>query len=178
MACNSDHGGTMNVAALQIAGVDVAASLAAKATWLAVVPQALDLTTALAAFVNTDMVFNYVASSRYLIEMWGWCTSAANTSGYRFGIDTSAAVDVVTFHFLHQLANAGTLTGGSSIADAAATGLSSGVPTNGALVPVYGMGMLGTGVGQAGTARIVFGGEVAASVTLKAGTVMRVHKVV
>lgn len=144
-------------------------------SWEAVVKQAADVTQALAAFVNTDLVFPFVANSVYLIDLFLMCTSVAATTGYRFAFDVSAVVTTQALVFYHVLATTGTTSGGDSIADAAARGLSSGVPAAGALVFVSGKGILVTGA-NAGTCRLVFGPEVAASATFKANSVMRVHK--
>jgi hypothetical protein len=135
------------------------------------------VTPATAAQVNlTGMSFNFEPLSFYCFELFAFCTSASATTGYAFALDTSVAVVGVGMTHLHQLANAGTITGGSSIADNARTGLSSGVPTANTLVPVVGGGLLQTGA-QAGTAQFTFGPEVAAIATCKAGSIIRVMKV-
>lgn len=144
--------------------------------WTFVGRQAADVTLATASFTNTDLIFNFAASGVYAIDLFLIATATATTTGFRFALDTSVAVTTVALTFDHQLANAGTLTGGTAIADATAAGLSSGVPTAGALVPVMGVGILVAGA-SAGTARLVFGPEVAASATFKANSVMRVHQV-
>jgi hypothetical protein len=78
--------------------------------------------------------------------------------------------------FWHQLANTGTLTGGSSIADNASAGVSSGIAANGATVPVMGMGLLVTGA-NSGTAQLMYRSETTAVTTCKAGTTLVVEKI-
>ena len=138
--------------------------------------QAADVMLATASFTNTDLVFTFAANQTYIIDLYLLATAAAATTGFRFAFDTSVAVTAVGLHFSHTLANTGTITAGSSIADATAAGLSSGVPTAGALVPILGGGVL-VASSTGGTCRLVFGPEVAASATFKAGSAMRVHQV-
>jgi hypothetical protein len=124
----------------------------------------------------TGLVFTFAANSVYVIELFGSAQSPAATTGLGLQGDVSAAVTLQTFQFLHQLANTGTLTGGSSIADDASVGVSSGVPTLAVRVPVYGCGTLVTGA-NAGTWQLRLRSETTAVTTLKASTVLRVHKV-
>jgi hypothetical protein len=159
----------------QAAGVEWAAG-GAGFSWEAVVRQAADVANATITLVNTDLVFTFVASGVYAIDLFLLCTSVAATTGYSFAFDVSVAVTTVALTFDHALANTGTRSGGQSIADDARTGLSSGVPTAAALTPIIGMGLLVAG-GTGGTARLRFAPEVAASATFKANSVMRVHKV-
>jgi hypothetical protein len=120
--------------------------------------------------------FAFEANSTYAIELYALCTSAAATTGYGFALDVSIAVTAVGLTFFHQLANTGTLAGGSSLADNVTAGVSSGVPAINVQNPVFGGGVLITGVNP-GTAQLVFRPEVAASATCKAGTILRVMKV-
>jgi hypothetical protein len=126
--------------------------------------------------VVTGLAFDFEANSTYVVELFALCTSAAATTGYGFALDTSVAVNGVGFFFVHQLANAGTVTGGSSLADNTATGVSSGVPAITVANPVIGSGILISGA-TPGNAQLRFRPEVAASATCKAGTVLRVMKV-
>ena len=57
-------------------------------------------------------VFNFLANSRYVIQIFAAMVSPAATSGYGLQTDVSAAVTLSTLQFFHQLANTGTLTGG------------------------------------------------------------------
>ena len=106
------------------------------------------------------MVFSYEANSVY--QMWGNATinNNAATTGVGFNWDTSTAVTVINSTFYHQLANTGTLTGGSQIADAVSVGVSSGVPTLNVACPVSLQGHLVTGA-SSGTATLNFRSEVA-----------------
>lgn len=124
----------------------------------------------------TGLVFTYEANATYLIEVVGLFSSAAATTGYGLQLDVSSAVTSVGLSFVHQLANGGTLTGGSSIADDVSVGVSSGVPTLNVNVPFMAMGILKT-TGNTGTAQLRHRSEVAAVSTIKAGTIMRVTKV-
>lgn len=143
--------------------------------WYKTVRQAADVTNAAASFVNTDLVFDFIPNSLYLIDLYLMCTSAAATTGYRFSLDVSAAVTQIALAFTHVLANTGTVSAGDSVADATARGLSSGVSALGVIIPIIGKAILVTGA-NAGTCRLVFGPEVAASATFKAHSTMRVHK--
>lgn len=136
-----------------------------------------DITNATTTPTNlTGMSFAFEANSYYVIELFMLCTSAATTTGYGFAVDTSVAVTAVGIHFTHQLANTGTITGGSSLADNVATGVSTGVPAITVQNPVMGHGILITGA-NAGTAQFTFRPEVAASATCKAGSIIRVMKI-
>jgi hypothetical protein len=142
-----------------------------------VVRQAADVTHSAASFTNTDLVFNFAANGVYAVDLFLICTSAAATTGYRFAFDTSVAVTTVGLTFAHVLANTGTVTAGSSRADATAAGLSSGVDTINVPVFSQGKGLLVAGA-TPGTCRLVFGPEVAAAATFKANSVLRVHRIV
>jgi hypothetical protein len=145
--------------------------------FLAKLKLAADVTNATTTpAVVTGLAFDFEANSTYVVELFALCTSAAATTGYGFALDTSVAVNGVGFFFVHQLANAGTVTGGSSLADNTATGVSSGVPAITVANPVIGSGILISGA-TPGNAQLRFRPEVAASATCKAGTVLRVMKV-
>jgi len=124
----------------------------------------------------TGLSFSFEANSTYVVEVFATMRSPANTTGYGLQLDVSQAVLSVGMTFFHQLANTGTLTGGSSIADDASVGVSTGVPTANTDVPVYAAGVLRAGA-LAGTAQLRFRSEVAAIATMKAGSVMRVQKI-
>lgn len=148
-------------------------------------PAAFAVTAVLASDVSTGanvtpvnvtgLSFPFVANGRYVVEVFGSLQNAANTTGVGLQLDVSAAVTLATLHFFHQLANTGTLTGGSSIADDASTGVSTGTPTNAVRVPFYACGTIAGA--NAGTAQLRFRSEVAAVATLKASTIMRVQSV-
>lgn len=123
----------------------------------------------------TGFVFNYEANSRYFIDFAGATRAAAATTGSGFQLDVSSAVTRVSLNWFNQLANTGTITGGSSIADDASVGVSSGRPSANVDTPVYGGGMLVTGA-NTGTAQLRYRSEVAAVSTVMAGFGMRVMK--
>lgn len=124
----------------------------------------------------TGLVFSFEANATYVIELFGVMQSPAATTGYGLQFDVSVAVTTIAFRFDHQLANTGTLSGGSSIADDASVGVSSGVPSANVNVPLYGSGILRSGA-NAGTAQLRLRSETTAVATIKAGSVLRVHKV-
>ena len=124
----------------------------------------------------TGLVFTFEANSTYLIEVYAITQAPVATTGSGFQLDTSVAVTTIALSFTHQLANTGTVTGGSSIADDASVGVSSGRPTANVNTPVTGGGVLVTGANP-GTAQLRYRSEVAAVSTCKAGTVMRVMKI-
>lgn len=139
---------------------------------------AADLTTGANTTLNnvTGLVFTYAANSIYRIHVYGSVSSAATTTGNGFAFDLSSAVTSIWFQHFHQLANTGTLSGGSSVTDAASIGVSSGVPVANAVIPVHGMGLLRTGA-NTGTAQLQYRSEVAAVSTLRAGTTIVIEKI-
>lgn len=123
----------------------------------------------------TGLVFSFEASATYWIDLAAVLQAPAATTGYGLQLNTSVAVTLVTLQFFHQLANTGTLSGGSSIADDASVGVSSGFPTNATNVPAYGGGLL-VAAGSAGTAQLRLRSETTAVATIKANSSMRVMK--
>jgi hypothetical protein len=124
----------------------------------------------------TGMSFAFLANSTYVIDIFALVQAAVATTGHGFGMDVSVAVTALGMQTAHQLANTGTLSGGSAIADGAIVGVSSGLPTANTVVPVMGSGVLVTGA-NAGTCQFIFRSEVAAVVTCKEGSAIRVMKV-
>jgi hypothetical protein len=114
--------------------------------------------------------FAFEANAVYLLFLSAVTTAAATTTGSGFQIDTSVAVSVNNLSFVHQLANTGTLTGGSAIADDASVGVSSGRPSANVATPTLGMGTLVTGA-QTGTAQLRYRSEVAAVSSVLPGCV-------
>jgi hypothetical protein len=121
----------------------------------------------------TGFTFSFAANSRYFIDIAGATQAAAATTGGGFHLDTSVAVTRVGMSHVNQLANTGTVTGGSSIADDVSVGVSSGRPSANTDTPVMGSGYLVTGA-NAGTATLRYRSEVAAVSTVMAGFMMRV----
>jgi hypothetical protein len=124
----------------------------------------------------TGLVFTYAANSTYLIKIFALVSPTAATTGCGFQFDLSSAVTRIASIFFHQLANAGTLSGGHSIADDASVGVSSGMPANAGVYPVMLHAILVTGA-DVGTCQARFRSETTAVTTCKAGTLMIVEKV-
>lgn len=145
--------------------------------FLAKLRQTADVTNATVTPATlTGLTFNFLANSYYIFDMYMLATSAAATTGYSFTVDLSVVVNQVGLTFSHQLATAGTLTGGYSIADNTRRGLSSGVPAITVINPIMGKGFIHTGA-NGGTATFMFSPEVAASATCKAGSIITVMKI-
>jgi len=124
----------------------------------------------------TGLVFTFVANGRYIIDIVGATRAAAVTTGGGFHLDTSVAVTRQGMSHVNQLANTGTVTGGSSIADDASVGVSSGRPSINTDTPIMGTGYLIAGA-NGGTAQLRYRSEVAAISTVMAGFIMRVMQV-
>jgi hypothetical protein len=145
--------------------------------YVAVVKQAADVSNSAVTRVNTDLVFSFDPAGVYAVDLYLLVTAAATTTGLALAFDTSVTVTVNALTFEHQLATAGTLTGGDSIADDTPRGISSGVPATSALVPVLAKGVIVAGA-AAGTARLRFASEVSGSaVVFKANSAMTVTKI-
>lgn len=123
----------------------------------------------------TGLVFSYAANSKYRIWAMGRVQPTAATTGCGFQFDLSSAVTAIDVQFFHQLASAGTLSGGHSIADDASVGVSSGMPATGGY-PVTVHGLLVTGA-NAGTAQLRFRSETTAVTTCIAGFTLVVEKI-
>lgn len=121
-------------------------------------------------------VFDYVASAVYRIWVMGRLNSAAATTGAGIQFDLSSAVTAIDVQFFHQLASAGTLTSGHSIADDTSVGVSSGVPAGPLDVPITAFGLLVTGA-KTGTCQLRLRSETNAVTELLAGVVMVVERV-
>jgi len=124
----------------------------------------------------TGLVWSYIANSIYTFKFYGEVLPAAATTGCGFQLNVSAAVTAINMAFFHQLANTGTLSGGSSRADDASVGVSSGMDSNATPTTIIGHGILRTGA-NAGTAQLRFRSETTAVTTAKAGFALIVEKV-
>lgn len=126
--------------------------------------------------VTLELAFNFEVNSKYVIDIYAIVAPTAATTGCGFMLDVSQAVTYVGLFVSHQLANTGTISGSGSIGDSGATaqGVSSGMPNTGSNF-VYGGGMLITGA-NAGTATFFFRSETTAVTTCKAGTMIRIMK--
>jgi hypothetical protein len=124
----------------------------------------------------SGLSWSYAANSVYFFDFRGQCMTGASTTGVGFQIDVSSAVTEIAMNFYHQLANTGTLSGGSSNSDAGSLGVSSGNATNATNFPVSGQGILRT-AGNTGTAQLQFRSETTATATAKVGLTLVVQKV-
>lgn len=121
-------------------------------------------------------MFTFEANSIYFFRWIGEVLPAATTTGCGFQMDVSAAVTSINMRFTHQLANTGTLSGGSSRADDASVGVTSGMASTTVPTTVVGQGMIRTGA-NTGTAQLRFRSETTAVTTAKAGMTLVVEKV-
>ena len=124
--------------------------------------------------VTLGISFNYVANKTYVIDLFMLVAPTAATTGCGFMIDTDSAVTYVGSFNIHQLAVAGTVSGGSSIGDLGVTsqGYSSGMVGTGSNF-VAGSGILITGANP-GVATFYFRSETTAVTTCKSGSCVRV----
>lgn len=121
------------------------------------------------------LVFAYTPNTKYKIWFMGKVSPAVATTGCGFQFLLSGTVTSIDVTFRHQLADAGTLTGGYSIASDVSAGVSSGLPSTG-VYTVLGEGLLVTGA-TAGTAQMRFRSETTAVITCKAGMTLIVEKI-
>lgn len=124
----------------------------------------------------TGMSFVYEANSTYVIELYMVVTAAAATTGHGFGVNCSTAPAMVAMNGTTQLANTGTATNWQAIANNAIIGVTSAVPTAGALTPSFGQGVLVTGA-TPGTCQFRFRSETTAVTVCKAGSCITVKKI-
>jgi hypothetical protein len=123
----------------------------------------------------TAMTFEFIANARYFIDVRGKVSSAAATTGCGFGFTTTQSVSNIGGGFFHQLANTGTLSGGSFVATGSPAGVSSGLPaTTEQYVSMTGFLLASS---NAGTAQLQYRSETTAVTTCKAGTTMVVTRI-
>ena len=125
----------------------------------------------------TGMSFSYIAASTYAINIYGIVQAAAATTGHGFGVNCTSAPVIVSLAGSHQLANTGTWTGWSSVANNAIAGVTSGRPGTTINLMSVGGGVLRTHATTAGTCQFIFRSETTAVTTCMAGTVITVMKV-
>jgi hypothetical protein len=124
----------------------------------------------------TGLVWTYAANSKYVFKWIGTVQSANAGTGNGFQLNVSSAVTTISMGFYQQLANTGSLTGGSSVADDASLGVTSAKPTAATSVPIIGHGLLITGA-NTGTAQLRYKSEVNAVTTADAGMTLVVEKI-
>lgn len=139
--------------------------------------QSADVVVASTTLANlTGLVFTFVANAVYVIDLYLRATSTATGTGFGLALDTSVAVDYVGLHFLHQLAVAGTVTAGDSIADNTSRGLTSAVIATASQNFLRGRGIVDATT-NGGTAQLTGQSETGTSVTFKADSYMIVQRV-
>jgi len=125
----------------------------------------------------TGLVWNYEANATYIFKWIGKVLPNATTTGCGFQLNTSTAITDIAMRFTHQLANTGTISGGSSGADDVSIGVSSGMASASVSTIVVGNGLLITGA-ESGTAQLRFRSETTAITTAKAGLVLTVERII
>ena len=125
----------------------------------------------------TGVAFTAAAAGVYTVQITGAVNNAAATTGYGIGINCAQAPQSVWLTGTSQLANTGTVSTWSAIANNAIAGVTSGVPTNGTDVPVNGGGLIKAHATTAGTCTFRLRSETTAVARLQAGSVFIVRKV-
>jgi len=117
----------------------------------------------------TGMSFTATANTYYRIDFITLTTSALITTGFGVGINCVNAPQVVMLFGTTQLANAGTTTAWSAIANNLIAGATAGFPTAATTVPGHGSGFIRAHATTTGSCQFRFRSEVAAIATAKAG---------
>lgn len=125
----------------------------------------------------TGMAFTADAAGKYKIEIWGVMQSAAATTGYGIGINCAQTPVLVALTGSSQLANTGTVSAWSAIANNAIVGVTSGIPTGATNVPTHGGGVLIAHATSSGTCTFRLRSETTAVATMKANSLIVVRKV-
>lgn len=125
----------------------------------------------------TGMAFTADAGGVYEVALFGLVSSPVATTGFGFGVNCAQAPVLVALTGTSQLANTGTSSTWSAIANNAIVGVTSGTPTAGTIVPTHGGGMIRAHASSAGTCTFRFRSETTAVTTAKANTTITVTKV-
>lgn len=143
-----------------------------------IIPLAGDISNNATATISdiTGWSFTAAANATYELEIIGFFTSAATTTGIWLGFNTPASPTAIMFLTLNGGSTAGNATVGDQVADDTV-----GTPSTSARItgsqPVWGKGILINGA-NAGTVQARIRTEVNASaVTLKAGSILRAKRV-
>jgi hypothetical protein len=132
-----------------------------------------DITATSTALVDlTGMTFSATANKTYKVEIYGIQQSAVNTTGFGYGVNCAQAPQHVYLSGAAQLANAGTTSRWSAIANNAIVGVTSGVPTANTNVPAIGEGFIKAHATLTGNCTFRSRSEVAGNTTTKAGSVI------
>ena len=125
----------------------------------------------------TGMTFTATGGKTYTIEIRGTINAAANTTGHGFGVNCAQTPVLVSLSGSSQLADTGTSTAWSAIANDAIVAATSGMPTNATNVPSIGGGVIRAHATTSGTCTFRFRSETTAVTTAKAGTVITITQV-
>jgi hypothetical protein len=125
----------------------------------------------------TGMSFPYVAGGIYRIDIYGVVQSAAATTGHGFGVNCTTAPVLVCLSGGTILANTGTGTCWSAIANNAIVGVTSGLPTTNTSVMSLGGGIIVANATTPGTCQFIFRSETTAVTNCMANTVILVTKI-
>lgn len=125
----------------------------------------------------TGMAFDYVAGGIYRIDIYGIVRSAAATTGHGFGVNCTTAPVEVCLSGGSQLANTGTGTSWSAIANNAIVGVTSGLPSANTNVMSLGGGVIRMNGTTGGTCQFIFRSETTAVTNCMANTVILITKV-
>lgn len=126
----------------------------------------------------TGIVFTAAAAKTYEVLIYAFVTAAASTSGYGIGVNCAQTPPIIMMTSSSQLANTGTATITSSIANNVIIGPTSGIPQNDQLTPVFGGGFIQTHATNSGTCQFIFRAETGVGPpTMKAGSIFIVREV-
>jgi hypothetical protein len=125
----------------------------------------------------TGMSFTADAGGIYSIDIKAIAQSPVATTGYGLGINCAQTPVTVALGGASQLANTGTVTSWSSIANNAIVGVASGLPSAATNVPVHGGGVLVAHATNSGTCIFRLRSETTAVTTMMANSLFIVRKV-
>lgn len=125
----------------------------------------------------TGMSFAYVAGGIYRVDIYGTVQAGAATTGHGFGVNCTTAPVLVSLSGGTILANTGTGTCWSAIANNAIVGVTSGLPSTNTNVMSLGGGILVMNASTGGTCQFIFRSETTAVTTCMANTVILITKV-
>lgn len=125
----------------------------------------------------TGLTFTATANTYYRVDLLTGTTAAAATTGFGVGVNCTNVPQQILMHGTAQLANAGTVTGWSSIANNAIAGATSGFPTANTTVPGQGNGFIRAHASTTGSCQFIFRSSASAVSTAKAGFTIVVRQI-
>jgi hypothetical protein len=125
----------------------------------------------------TGMSFTADADGLYKVTIFAAINNAAATTGFGIGVNCAQATQTVWMTGTTQLANTGTVTTWSAIANNAIVGVTSGLPTANADVPTHGGGLIKAHATTSGTCIFRLRSETTAVARMQAGSTFVVKKV-